>query len=206
MHTRTHSRTRTRTHTHTRAHTYTHAYTQTHTHTRARTRAHTHRECQQRRAKKRIQERVVGEIAFQLDKRILHNIFTHRKRLYGFSVRNIAEKIDEYTRDPHTGAVEIEKREQLRGKRDATMTFLSRAAGYNAKYHPVFTEQLINRYGVLRVVKGRTEEECKDVMTAEYLKSVIMSTVEPESTYDSLTLLNALLAFSKLDGKSLFLW
>lgn len=43
-------------------------------------------------------------------------------------------------------------------------------------------------------------------MTEQYLKSAIMRTIEPESTYDTLIILNSLLAFAKLDGKSLFLW
>ncbi len=44
------------------------------------------------------------------------------------------------------------------------------------------------------------------MMREEFLKSAIMATVEADCTYDALTLLNSLLAFAKLDGKSLFLW
>merc|ERR1712183_761449 len=156
--------------------------------------------------KRRMDERLIGEIAFQLDKRILHNVFSTHKRLYGFNVRNISEKIDEYTRDFSSGAVEIEKRENLRAKRDATIKFLSRAAHYDIKKHALMCEKLINRFGVLRVGSTRGKEEYRSVMTEKYLKSAIMSTIEPESTYDTLIILNSLLAFAKLDGKSLFLW
>jgi len=156
--------------------------------------------------KRRMNERLIGEIAFQLDKRILHNVFSTNKRLYGFNVRNMSEKIDEYTRDFASGAVEIEKRENLRAKRDATITFLSRAAHYDIKKHAPMCEKLINRFGVLKLGSTRSKEEYRSVMTEKYLKSAIMSTIEPESTYDTLIILNSLLAFAKLDGKPLFLW
>ncbi|XP_009861019.2 speriolin-like protein [Ciona intestinalis] len=150
-------------------------------------------------------KRLIGEIAFQLDRRILHSIFIHRKRLYGFTVRNIAEKIEEYTKDFASGTVDHEKRNSLVVKRDATMELLRKSAGYNQKYHPTFSEMLVNKFGVLRIDSSLRNGH-QELMDPTYLKSAILTTLEPSYTYDALILLDSLVAFANHDGKPLFEW
>uniref|UniRef100_H2YXS9 Speriolin C-terminal domain-containing protein n=1 Tax=Ciona savignyi TaxID=51511 RepID=H2YXS9_CIOSA len=137
--------------------------------------------------------RIIGEIAFQLDRRILHSIFTHRRRLYGFTDRNISEKIEEYTSDFVSGVVDMEKRNSLIAKRDDTFKMLQKAAGYNLKFHPMFSEVLVNKFGVLRVNLER-KDSMQSLMDPEFLKTTILTTLESNYIYDTMILLESLLA------------
>lgn len=153
-----------------------------------------------------VAKRLIGEIAFQLDRRILQHVFSHRKRLYGFTVRNISQKIDEYSDDFRTGAVDEVKKKMLVKKRDETFRYLQTTSGYNSKYHPIFSEMLINKFGVLKI-NCNDKVSCYEPMReVDYLKSVILSILDPEYTYDALIILYSLKAFSDFDGKPLFIW
>lgn len=44
-------------------------------------------------------DRLLGEIAYQLDRRILSHVFQGHKRLYGFTLLNIPEKITEVRKE-----------------------------------------------------------------------------------------------------------
>ncbi|KAM4048604.1 uncharacterized protein ACNLHF_011405 [Anomaloglossus baeobatrachus] len=98
-------------------------------------------------------QRIVGELAFQLDRRILSAIFLEQQRMYGYRVPNIKEKIIQVTTIPATGKVDEKLRYELYQRYNHTMDEL-RKFGYNPTVHPHFTEYIVNT----RVERG--EEDC----------------------------------------------
>ncbi|KAG9491517.1 hypothetical protein GDO78_000166 [Eleutherodactylus coqui] len=94
-------------------------------------------------------QRVVGECAFQLNRRILTRMFPHYERLYGFSVSDIKKKILQLTTCPLTNKVDEAERTKLFERRHKLFNTL-RQFGYDKQVHPNFTEYLVNTYGVLK--------------------------------------------------------
>lgn len=89
-------------------------------------------------------DRMVGEIAAQLERRILFYVFsgTDRKSDYGIQVRNIPEAIEETCLDRNTGKVNIALRFRLI-KRCAFVETSVRPFGYRFDFHPQFAIDLV---------------------------------------------------------------
>ncbi|KAF7237175.1 Speriolin [Varanus komodoensis] len=148
-------------------------------------------------------ERIVGEIAFQLDRRILSNIFPDRIRLYGYTVGNIPEKIAQGGSDP-LSPLTVEQRTGMTDRYNDIMVQL-KPLGYSPNFHPQFTEHIVNLYGILRERPDMGAEG--DVYNdASYLREVIESVVPQESRVDCIVLLDCLKLLSQADGKPLFIW
>ncbi|XP_063054580.1 speriolin-like protein [Engraulis encrasicolus] len=107
------------------------------------------RDPKQRSEESKVEARVVGEIAFQLDRRILALIFQEQHRLYGFTVQNIADKITQVSTHPVTGEVDKCVRARLCERHLAVTERLGRL-GYDMAVHPALSELLVNTYGILR--------------------------------------------------------
>ncbi|KAI4547779.1 hypothetical protein MG293_000109 [Ovis ammon polii] len=221
--------------------------------------------------------RIVGEIAFQLDRRILAYVFPGVTRLYGFTVSNIPEKIKQapfpgsgvgaacssvsrsalegnwppggglplglsvpidtavlgghrdlapglrlaspsprvpgpaaYSRlCPQTsiksldGSVDEKKLRELT-HRYLTLTARLERLGYNRDVHPVFSEFLINTYGIL---KQRPDLRANPLHSSPAaLRKLVIDVVPPKFLGDSLLLLNCLCELSKEDSRPLFAW
>ncbi|XP_024123854.1 speriolin-like protein [Oryzias melastigma] len=144
--------------------------------------------------------RLLGEIAFQLDKRILMHIFQAQKRLYGFTLLNIREKIIEVSTHPVTGNVDKGYQLYLTQRYTTLMNRLSQL-GYKAALHPLFSEFVVNTYGNL---KERPNENSLHLVTPNSVKKVILSTAPKKLQKDLLLLLNCLCYMAEDDKKPLF--
>ncbi|NIG61965.1 speriolin-like protein isoform 1 [Pontoporia blainvillei] len=147
--------------------------------------------------------RIVGEIAFQLDWRILAYVFPGVTRLYGFTVSNIPEKIKQTSIKSLDGSVDEKKWLELT-HRYLTLTVRLDRLGYNRAVHPVFSEFLINTYGTL---KQRPDLRASPLHSSPAaLRKLVIDVVPPKFLGDSLRLLNCLCELSKEDGRPLFAW
>ncbi|XP_039110105.1 speriolin [Hyaena hyaena] len=149
-------------------------------------------------------ERLVGEIAFQLDRRILSGIFPERVRLYGFTVSNIPEKIIQASLSPSGHKLDEELCQTLTQRYVSIMNRLQ-SLGYNGRVHPALAEQLVNAYGILRERPELAASEGGSY-TVDFLQRVLVETVHPSMLTDALLLLSCLNQLAHDDGKPMFIW
>ncbi|MBV94712.1 Speriolin, partial [Eschrichtius robustus] len=156
-----------------------------------------------RESKQLAWERLVGEIAFQLDRRILSSIFPERVRLYGFTVSNIPEKIIQASLKPSDHKLDEELCQTLTQRYTSIMNRLQ-SLGYNGRVHPALTEQLVNAYGILRERPELAASEGGSY-TVDFLQRVLVETVHPSMLTDALLLLSCLSQLAHDDGKPMFI-
>ncbi|XP_045357030.1 speriolin-like protein isoform X2 [Leopardus geoffroyi] len=147
--------------------------------------------------------RIVGEIAFQLDRRILAYVFPGVTRLYGFTVSNIPEKIKQTSIKSLDGSVDEKKLRELT-HRYLMLTARLERLGYNREVHPVFSEFLINTYGILKQRPDLRADPLHSSPAA--LRKLVIDVVPPKFLGDALLLLTCLCELSKEDRKPLFAW
>ncbi|XP_032078254.1 speriolin [Thamnophis elegans] len=150
------------------------------------------------------QERLVGEVAFQLDRRILASIFPDRVGLYGFTVSNIPEKISQREKDPFL-QLSLEQSEAAMERYNSVMDTL-KPLGYNPQLHPSLTERIVNTFGILRGRPKASSPEAAAYSDVQHLEEVVKSMAPAEMREDCLLLLSCLHKLSQEDGKPLFIW
>ncbi|XP_038832261.1 speriolin-like protein [Salvelinus namaycush] len=150
-------------------------------------------------------ERLVGEIAFQLDRRILSYVFQGQNRLYGFTVLNIRDKIIQVSTHPLTGKVDEGYRLQL-SQRHAELMAKLKQLGYSMTLHPPFTEFIINTYGILKQRADSYSAQELGYNSPDFLRRVVINTAPSKLLKDLLLLFSCLSFMARQDAKPLFLW
>lgn len=101
------------------------------------------------------------------------------------------------------GSVDEKKLRELT-HRYLTLTARLERLGYNRDVHPVFSEFLINTYGIL---KQRPDLRANPLHSSPAaLRKLVIDVVPPKFLGDSLLLLTCLCELSKEDHKPLFSW
>uniref|UniRef100_A0A8C7L9T9 Speriolin C-terminal domain-containing protein n=2 Tax=Oncorhynchus kisutch TaxID=8019 RepID=A0A8C7L9T9_ONCKI len=150
-------------------------------------------------------ERLLGEIAFQLDRRILSYVFQGQNRLYGFTVLNIRDKIIQVSTHPLTGKVDEGYRLQLSQRYTELMAKLKQL-GYSMTLHPPFTEFIINTYGILKQRADSYSARELGYNSPDFLRRVVINSAPSKLLKDLLLLFSCLSFMARQDGKPLFLW
>ncbi|XP_060906450.1 speriolin-like protein [Labrus mixtus] len=149
--------------------------------------------------------RLLGEIAFQLDRRILSYIFQGHRRHYGFTLLNIPNKITEVSTHPLTGKLDEGYRLHLTQRYADLMERLSQL-GYKTALHPAFTEFVVNTFGILRERPVEHSNQGMHLNNPDFLKKVLMTTAPGKLQKDLLLVLTCLCNMAQRDGRPLLLW
>ncbi|XP_063786456.1 speriolin-like protein [Pseudophryne corroboree] len=141
---------------------------------------------------------LTGDIAFQLERRILVCVFKNHGHLYGFRVANIEEKILQSTYCPVTNKVDEKLRAEMNQRYAAVMTKLKKL-NYNPSVHPNFSEYLVNTYGIL--TSHPVGSERASYNDPNILRKMVADAVSNDVLENVYILLNCLIALAKEDGK-----
>lgn len=153
--------------------------------------------------------RLIGEVAYQLDRRILGYVFncidSNRKRYYGYTIRNIQEKITREAIDPRTGMLDVE----LRNKLDYRYRYVLRSLGplgYKVDHHCDFTTDMVNKYGLLPLPPEKFSPATLTADKQNLLANILTKVTPDHERKDILIILASLALLAQDDGKPMILW
>ena len=157
--------------------------------------------------------RLLGEICYEIEFRILDYVFGSSTTLYGVSTRQIEAKIRECSTNFMTLQPDYDKRDFLIKKYEEVLATLAEI-GYKRQYHPSLTEHYITKFGHFSFDKMPVLNLSPDRYTRQLLKEIMRLNWSNYKTNEHQksewaevkTLIDSLLKISEFDGKPLFSW
>ncbi|XP_043973570.1 speriolin-like protein [Gambusia affinis] len=150
-------------------------------------------------------ERLLGEIAYQLDRRILSYVFQAHPRLYGFILLNIPQRIIEVSTHPLTGHVDEAYQLYLSKRYTDLMESLGKL-GYKLALHAPFCEFIVNSYGILKERPRKGSSKWAECNNRDFLIKIIENIAPRRLQKDMLLMLSCLCYLSTKDKKPLLAW
>ncbi|XP_061162287.1 serine/arginine repetitive matrix protein 2-like [Saccostrea echinata] len=161
----------------------------------------------------RKNKRLIGEIAFQMDRRILEYVFAwdsgskdaKKRRYYGFSIANIGAMIQKEAVQAD-GSKDARKELEMRKRFENLVRTLAKL-GYNLDQHGEFSQDMVNKYGLLSGPPSRkmvTELGLEDPVVLRVLFSQLI--VDEKELNNVLVLLDCLCLLAYEDRRPLFMW
>ncbi|XP_022084534.1 uncharacterized protein LOC110975955 [Acanthaster planci] len=142
--------------------------------------------------------KILGEIAFQVERRILAFVFQRKEILYGYNLGNLEIMIRTH---PDQGG-----RSVLHRRYELLMDVL-RSYGWVRGRHARFIADVIARYGTLRDVESAKAEALKRGWSnPSELKRGVLCLCPVMEVLDMLVVLDCLLHMARNDGQPVFLW
>lgn len=158
-------------------------------------------------------KRLIGEVAFQLDRRILNYVFASgltdssqdRRRFYGYIIQNIPDKILRESIDRVTGDINYQKRATLHYRYQYILDAL-RPMGYDVDVHSDLSVELVNKYGLLPLPSSRRPGEGIGPAAKEVIEDIILQVAPPEEQPDIIIMLNCLAYMAEQDNKPMLMF
>jgi len=160
-------------------------------------------------SKFRPSARLLGEMAFQLERRVLDYVFglegAKKRRFYGYTVSNICYMMEKESTSPDGGSDVIGRTEMTCRLRKILCAL--EKYGYDIKIHADFSQEIINKYGLLPSPPDDKTIQTFGLNDACTIACLISRLSKRQSEVHNLNiLLNCLHFLSKCDGRPLFVW
>lgn len=152
---------------------------------------------------------LLGEMAFQLERRILDYVFgvegAKKRRFYGYTVSNICYMMEKESTCPD-GDSDVVGRTEMTCRLRKILCALEKY-GYDIKVHADFAQEEINKYGLLPCPPDKKTIQCFGLNDPCTIHCLISRLVKGQAEIHNLNvLLNCLHFLSKCDERPLFVW